>query len=382
MRFDVAIVGLGALGSAAAYQLARRGKRVIGFEQFDLGHSRGASHDTSRIIRRTLRSPQYVGLADAAYRDWRDLETRAGEKLVTRTGGVILVDESAPVTAESFAQSLDAHEVRYELWDHRELRARYPQFRVPEAVEAVYQEDTGIVPAARTTTLLQVLAREMGAVLRARTEVVSLESAEDGVVVVAGADRIHAESVVLCADAWSNRLLRGLGIELPLRHTLEQVSYFQPEQPDRYDSDAFPVWVWEGEHCYYGFPTYGESTVKSARDISDIPLDPWNRSFEPVPEREEELVEFMDGLLPGSGRVIRTLTCQYSLTPDRHFVLDTLPGNPRISMALGAGHAFKFVPTIGRILADLATGQDVSEDISLFSVERAALTAPSGGAEV
>src|SRR5690606_4967245 len=144
-----------------------------------------------------------------------------------------------PVTAESFAQSLDAHEVRYELWDHRELRARYPQFRVPEAVEAVYQEDTGIVPAARTTTLLQVLAREMGAVLRARTEVVSLESAEDGVVVVAGADRIHAESVVLCADAWSNRLLRGLGLGLPLRHTFGQVSHFHPDQPARHASDAF-----------------------------------------------------------------------------------------------------------------------------------------------
>lgn len=367
---DAAVVGLGALGSSAAYHLSRSGASVIGFEQFALGHVRGASHDTSRILRRIYHAPEYVRLANSAYRDWRDLESVAQERFVTVTGGANFFPAGSVVGLDSYVASMEAVGASYDVLDPKELNKRWPQFRLADDVRTLVEDESGIVPASRATAVLQVLARVQGAQLRAECPVTTLEPDQNGVLVHSASGTVHADTVVVCADAWTNRLLAPLGAMLPLNFSLEQVSYFQPRDPGRFTADRMPIWIWEDGPCYYGFPTYGEPTIKAARDSSEIPLDVDNRTFEPVPERLESLTEFMDGLLPGKGQHLRTVTCQYTLTPDRNFALGALPGLERILVALGAGHAFKFAPTIGRILGELATTGTTADDVSSFALDR------------
>lgn len=372
---DVAVVGLGALGSATAYHLARRGVDVTAFEQFELGHVRGASHDTSRIVRRAYERPEYVRLADAAYRDWADLEAATGERLVTPTGGLTFCPADARRPASDFVESLRAVGCDVELLDAAAVADRYPAFRVRDDVTAVLDPSSGIAHASRTVATLQMHARVAGARLRPRCGVESLDDdGGDGVLLTTAEGTVHAGTVVLCADAWTNRLLAPLGAEVPLRVMQEQVTYFGPPRPADFAPGRFPVWIWDGDVCFYGFPTYGEPTVKAARDVSELLTDPDRRTFVPDPGRLEQLSAFMGATLPGSGPALRTVTCQYTLTPDRDFVIDRVPGHPDLLLGLGAAHAFKFTPTFGRVLADLATTGTTQEDLSLFRADRPALT--------
>ncbi|MWV58549.1 N-methyl-L-tryptophan oxidase [Rathayibacter sp. VKM Ac-2754] len=365
---DVAVVGLGAIGSAAAYHLARRGARVVAFEQFELGHVRGASHDTSRIIRTSYGAPEYVRLAQAAYRDWAEFEAVSGETLVSVTGGVVFFPPGSPYSAEAFRASLTETGVPFELLTPAEVAARWPQFVLPAATQTVYTADSGIVHASRSVAALQMQARQHGAELRDRTPVERLTPVDDGVVVHTARGDVHAGKVIVAADAWTNALLAPLGAEIPLVAMQEQVSYFGPSDPGAFDRERFPVWIWEDEHCFYGFPTYGEPTIKAARDVSDNLMSPDERTFAPSPGLLDELRAFLAAVVPASGEVLRTLTCQYALTPDRRFILGPLDEHPDILVGLGAGHAFKFTPTLGRVLAELALDGTTTEDVSAFGV--------------
>lgn len=365
--FEVAVVGMGALGSAATYHLARRGAKVVALEQYELGHVRGASHDTSRIVRTSYGSSAYVRLAQSAYRDWADLEQESGERLLTITGGVILLPTDGPYSASDFTAALTECEVEHELLSPDEVHSRWPQFRVPENVETVYTADTGIAHASRTVATLQMRARVHGADIRDRTPVERLTPDGDGVIVHTANGDIRAGKVVLATDAWTNTLLDPLGATIPLDIMQEQVSYFRPAEPDDYDRAVFPVWIWEDHECYYGFPTYGEPTIKAARDVSENRMTPETRSFVPDPELIEQLTGFMHDVIPGAGPELRTVTCQYALTKDRRFVLSALPQHPDIIVGLAAGHGFKFTPALGRVLAELALDGESTDDLSEFA---------------
>jgi sarcosine oxidase len=364
--FEVAVVGMGALGSAATYHLARRGAKVVALEQFELGHVRGASHDTSRIVRTSYGASAYVRLAQSAYRDWADLEQESGERLLTITGGVIFLPTDGPYSASDFTAALTECDVPHELLTPAEVHGRWPQFRVRDNVETVYTADTGIAHASRTVATLQMRARVHGADIRDRTPVERLTPDGDGVIVHTANGDIRAGKVILTTDAWTNALLDPLGATIPLDIMQEQVSYFRPEVADDYDRSAFPVWIWEDDECYYGFPTYGEPTIKAARDVSENRMTPAERTFVPSAALTAQLTEFMHGLIPGSGPELRTVTCQYALTKDRRFVLSPLPQHPDIIVGLAAGHGFKFTPTLGRVLAELALDGESTDDLSEF----------------
>ncbi len=370
-----AVVGLGALGSAAAYHLARSSAQVIGFEQFDLGHVRGASHDTSRIIRRCYDLPEYVKLADAAYRDWAEFERASGERLVTRTGGVMFCPPDGPIPVTDYAGSLHAVGVAFELLSVAEMHRRFPQFALDAGVETIYTADSGIVHAARSVAALQMQARAHGATLRDRCPVTAISYRGDEVVLDTAAGQVSADTVILCTDAWTNKLLAPLGTAIPLTTMQEQVTYFKPQVASNFEQGTFPVWIWEDHVCFYGFPFFGESTIKAARDVSNVVMDVDARSFVPSGPRLEELAGFMQSTIPGAGQPLRTITCQYALTPDRHLVLGPVPEHPQLLLALGAGHAFKFTPTIGRVLAELALHGRTDQDLSLFQADRGALAA-------
>ena len=375
--FEYAVIGLGALGSATAYELAKRGHSVVGLERFALGHDRGASHDTSRILRHSYHTPEYVRLTREAYDDWAALEADAGESLVTVVGGLDLFPPDPAIAMADYVGSLTAEGIRHELLDVPEIRSRWPQFALPEGTVGLFQERGAIVPAGLGTTVLQHRAAAHGAILRDRSPVTHLHDLGGaGLEVVAGDTTYACDTVVVCADAWTNQVLTGLGFSVPLTVTLEQVTYFRPEDPAAYQPGRLPLWIWMDEPSYYGFPTYGEGTVKAAQDCGGPPVDPDTRGFDADPEMEARLAEHLARMLPGSGPPVRSLRCQYTLTPDRDFVMDAVPGHPSVYVGLGAAHGFKFTPTFGRILADLATTGETTSDISAFGFDRPGLTDP------
>jgi sarcosine oxidase len=374
-QYDVAVVGLGVLGSAAAYHAAQKGKKVIAFEQFELGHVHGASHDTSRIVRTTNSSPEYVALAQAAYKDWAALEKATDQKLLTITGGVFFLPKDAPTPIGDFTRSLDARNVPYEVLNAKEVNKRWPQFDIPDTVDTVYTADTGIAHAAKTVLAMQSLARTHGAVLKEHTRVDRVIPKASGSVVVIQTSKgqVHAAKVILAADAWTNKLLAPLGVHIPLSVMQEQVTYFKPTDEQAWESSRFPVWIWGGDPCFYGFPSFGEPTIKAARDTSNNFMTPEQRTYVHSPQLLEQLNSFMGKVMPDNGRQpLRTVTCQYTITPDRQFVISPLEKHRDIIVGLGAAHAFKFAPAFGRVLAELAVDGKSTEDLSKFGIPQTA----------
>ncbi len=383
--FDYAVVGLGALGSAAAHQLARRGHSVVGLERFELGHRRGASHDTSRILRHSYHTPEYVRLTQEAYDDWARLSAQAadlgaGEELVTVVGGLDLFPPDPAIPMADYVDSLTEVGIDFELLDVGSVHDRWPQFRLPEGTVGLFQERGAIVPAARGTEVMQQLAARHGAVLRDRSPVTGLRDlGPAGVEVTADGTTYRCRGVVVCVDAWTNDVLAGLGHQVPLTVTLEQATYFLPDRPALFEARRLPLWIWMDEPSFYGFPCYGEPTVKAAQDCGGPVVDPDRRTDDEDPTRLGLLAEHMARILPGSGPPVRSLRCQYTLTPDRDFVLDRVPGHAQVVVGLGAAHGFKFAPTLGRLLADLVTGErDVVSPT--FALDRPALTDPGHAA--
>jgi sarcosine oxidase len=375
---DYVVVGLGALGSATAYQLADRGHQVLGLEQYELGHERGASHDSSRIVRRSYHTAGYVRLAGEAYEDWAALSRAAGRELITTTGGVDLYPPGAAIDMADYTSSLVACDVPFETLSPAQVADRWPRIRLPEGSHAVYQADTGMVHAADTVATLQRLAASRGAELRDRTPARVVADGPSGVELETSAGPVRCRRLVVTADAWTNDVLAGVGVSLPLTVTQEQVTYFGPDDPSAFEPGSFPVWIWMDSPSFYGFPCFGEASVKAGQDVGGRITSAAGRTFTADPDNLRRLTDFMGATFPGSSaRTLRTVTCLYTLPPDRDFVVGGLPGHPDIVVGLGAGHGFKFTPTFGRVLADLATDGTTGSDITPFAPDRRALHDPS-----
>jgi monomeric sarcosine oxidase len=374
------VIGAGALGSAAAYALARAGVTdVLVIEQFDLGHARGASEDHSRIIRHAYHSPSYTALTQAAYDNWAELEDETGLQLVLKTGGLDLAVVGGPGEQEiaTYRRALDAFDIGYEDVCGADVRRRWPQWRVDDDVIGIYQADGGILDVRRAGAAHRARARAMGVEFKPRTTVRAIESSDSQVTVTTDDEVYVADKVVLCVASWLPDLLAGLGLDWRITLSQEQVSYFATANLRDFAPDRFPMWIWHGDDVFYGFPVYGEVAVKAARDMSGRFVTQQTRSFDPDPAETAVLERFLRDRLPGAvGPELLSKTCVYDMPPDRDFVLDQLPGHPRICAAVGAGHAAKFAGLIGAILADLATVGTTSYPIDAFRADRAALTDP------
>lgn len=373
--FEYIVLGLGGIGSAAAYWLSRRaGANVLGLEQFELGHARGESQDHSRIIRLSYHLPEYVRLAKRAYATWAEVESDARERLVLKTGGLDLGPRGGAIDLESYAGSMRACGVAFEELDAAEIRKRWPVWHVNDDVHGLFQAEGGIALAARANAAHQRMAEEHGAALRDRTPVESVRASGDEFSVRAGGVVYRCEKLAIAAGPWSSPVLANFGLSLPLEVTKEQVTYFAPADIAPFAPERFPVWIWMDDPSFYGFPNFGESGPKVAQDAGGKPVDPDTRTFEPDPENDARVRRFLERYLPAAlGRVILTKTCLYTLTPDRDFVIDRIPGSPNAAVAIGAGHAFKFASVLGRILSELLIDGRTESDISLFALGRAIL---------
>jgi len=374
--WDAVVVGLGGIGSAAAYWLSRRfGDRVLGLEQFELGHINGASQDHSRIIRLSYHRPEYVRLARRAYATWAEVEAEAGVRIVTRTGGLDVAPRNAAIPLADYVDSLTAEGVPFEELDGPEVMRRWPQWRLSDEHHALFQEDGGLADPNRANAAHQRLARAHGATLLDRTPVVGLRDAGGGDIelTTAGGASYRAARVILAADAWTNELLASFERRLPLTIIREQVTYYACRHPRDFAPDRFPVWIWMDEPCFYGFPTYGEPGPKAAQDVGGHDTTPATRTFEVDLEEHGRVDRFLLAHLPGAfGPDLLTRTCLYTLTPDRDFVLDRLPEAPGVLVALGAAHAFKYASLFGRILTELAAdgATPSAGEIAGFRIDR------------
>lgn len=374
-RHRVIVLGLGGIGSAAAYWAARRlGGDVLGLEQFELGHLNGGSEDHSRIIRLSYHTPAYVELAKAAYEAWSGLESDSGEQVVLRTGGLDLAPANATIGLDDYRSSMTTAGVPFEELDADEVMTRWPQWRLPDHVAGLYQEESGIAMAARANAAHRRMAVEHGADLVAFSGVTSIVETESGVAVDTAEGRHEAERLIIAAGAWTSRVTAHLGVTIPLEVTQEQVVYLDPGDPAAFAPERFPIWIWMTEPSFYGFPVFGEPAVKVAWDRCELVTDPETREHEPRADVTATIRRFVSQHLPDADRGVHLArTCLYTLTPDRDFIVDGVPGSPRVFMAVGAGHAFKFASLIGSILVDLALDGRTHHDIAAFAADRAIL---------
>jgi monomeric sarcosine oxidase len=386
-NYDHIVIGSGIIGSATAYWLAKSGaKDVLVLEQFELGHTNGASEDHSRIIRHAYNSTDYTNLTHAAYDHWSALERETGLPLVLKTGGLDLAPSGTFGEREmnNYKSALDAATIQYEDLDAAEIRRRWPQWNIGDDVVGMFQADGGILNVRNANAAQISRARARGVEFAANTRVVDLSSTEDRVTVTTDRGTFTAGNVVVCVASWIEKLMPSLGLKWNMYLTQEQVSYFATPNIRDFTPDRFPIWIWHGEDTfYYGFPIYGEVAVKISRDGSYRFITSDERSYTPIQEDTDLFAAFLKTYLPGAvGPELVSKTCVYDLPPDRNFILDRVPGHPRITVGVGAAHAAKFGNVLGHILSDITLYEKTAFPIESFGADRGVLTDPTHGVEL
>jgi sarcosine oxidase len=371
-QFDVVVVGLGATGAAALRELARRGFRVAGIEQFTPGHDRGSSHGETRIIRLGyFEHPSYVPLLRRSYELWRELEADSGRRLMRTTGIVEVGPPHGPLIAGTLAASRE-HGLPHTVLDSAELMQQFPAFHVPNEYVGVFQPDGGFVAAEASIEALLELARNTNAEIRTGVRVNTIEPNGQGVRIATSTGEIEARAVIVAAGSWVSALIPGLYEYL--RSTREVMAWFNPRDPGPLMPGRLPVFILESRHgLHYGFPVTSTGTIKIAkhhhRDETVYPDDPRR----PVGDLDEALIRaaVAEHIPAANGALVSAKTCMYTVSPDHDFVVDRLPGAENIIVASPcSGHGFKFAPVMGEILADLATEGGTMHDISRFSLAR------------
>ena len=371
--YDVAVVGLGAMGSAALYHLAARGQRVIGLERATPGHDGGSSHGESRIIRMAyFEHPSYVPLLRRAYENWRALERDTGAELLTLTG---IIEAGIPGSAvvRGALEAARLHDLPHEMLSARRVAGRFPAFALPSHWEALFEADGGFLRPERAIETHIATAKGFGADIRIHTAVTSIEPTSGGVrLKIDGGGVIEAGSVVVSAGAWIGELFPEFGRHLRL--TRQVLGWFEPVQPALVTPDRFPVFLLESEeNIVYGFPDLAGTGVKVG---SHLPGRWLARAGDACQDGDmadaASIHDMLARYIPAAAGPVRNLkTCIYTHTPDEDFVIDRHELHPQIVLASPcSGHGFKFASVIGEILADLATVGATPHDISRFQLNR------------
>jgi len=361
--YDAIVVGLGAMGSAAAYHLSRRGERVLGLDAYPAGHANGSSHGESRIIRLAYyEHPDYNPLLARAYELWAELEAEAGEPLFYPSGGLMIGRPDDELVAESIA-AIGRQEREHEVLDAGELRRRYPVFRPDDDEIALFDPRMGILFADSCVAVHRRLAVAHGAELRDEMPVRGWAATDDGVEVWTGGERFRAGRLVVAAGPWIGKVLPELA--LPVQIERIPVFYWQPrESAERFALGRFPVYMWERreEGVFYGFPHLTRPGIKAGRHHNQDWCDADTVERVVTPEDERLVRDFFARHIPAlTGEVVERYACLYTTTPDQHFLIDRHPAHPNVCYASScSGHGFKFAAVVGELLADLAlTGQTV-----------------------
>ena len=369
--FDAAVIGLGATGSAALFNLAKRGLDVVGIEQHEPGHDRGSSHGESRIIRLSYHEdPSYVPLLRRAYEEWRAFEILDGNEagsLLTITG-ILEAGHPGSASVASSRKAALLHELPFEEMDGRQINARFPAFDLPYDWHGLFQRDGGFLrPEAAIRRFVAAAARR-GADVRIDTFVTAIEPKPGSILVRMGEETIEAARVIVAAGAWIGDFAPDLRKHLSI--TRQVVGWFPPRKPELFEPSRCPVFILDAEedHCY-GFPNFAGTGVKAASHVRGTTLA-HPRDLVPDIDKEDEdrILRMFKRCMPEvGGPASKMMTCMYTRTADGHFLLDHSRQDSRVILASPcSGHGFKFVSLLGRILADLVEDKPLADDITLF----------------
>ena len=376
-HFDVIVLGVGSLGSAACYHLAKRGAKVVGVEQFDVPHRFGSHHGKSRMIRKAYyEHPDYVPLLNRAYELWDELQKKSPEPILNRTGALYLCESEDSVVTGSL-RSAKQHDLPHRHLTGAEIKSEFAQFQVDDSFEGFFEPDGGYLRPEDAIVAHAWQASGLGAMILTNTPVLNWSADDNGVEVRTAEGLLYANELIISAGAWATKILNYLEVELTVTRQVQ--AWFEPKNdPDRFSADQFPCWFIETNAPYghYGFPILpGQKGLKIAehRPGQTIPIEDIGKEvMDPTEQELETLRSILEQYIPGAaGRLLKSCTCLYTNTPDQHFIIDKLPDNPRVNVAAGfSGHGYKFSSVVGEALADLALEGSTQHPIGFLGLSR------------
>jgi sarcosine oxidase len=371
---DVLVVGLGAMGSAALYQLAQRGCRVIGVDMHDPPHSLGSTHGRSRIIREAYyEHPSYVPLVRRAYASWSALERASGETLFQRTGGLMMGAPDSGLVRGAL-ESAALHDIDVEELSAAEIMRRFPAFVAEQGMIGVYERSAGMLFPEACVRAYVGLAKGLGADVRPHTRVHSLSRTNDAITAETSNGTITARRIVVAAGSWASGLLEPLGVSMPLAVERQTMHWFEPAG-DRslLVPERFPIALVEHapNRIFYAMPDIGDG-VKAAIHyegafVTAASIDRAVSEADTAP-----VMELVRRFIPPAGGAIReSAVCMYTNTPDLDFIVAAVPDMPNVILVSAcSGHGFKFASAIGEAAAQLALGEEPDADLSHFGADR------------
>jgi sarcosine oxidase len=375
--FDTIVLGMGGMGSATLCQLAKRGLRVLGIEQFPLVHSRGSSHGHTRIIRTAYyEHPSYVPLVRRSFELWRDLERETNQELLVPSPCVTM----GPLDGElvqGVMQAAREHSLSVESLSNHELMNQFPAFRIGDECTGVLEHDAGMLFVEECVRAQLDVAKQNAAEIKAECPVLDWTANDHGVTVRTKDQTFHAAKLVITAGAWATTLLRDIGV--PFAVMRQTMHWFEPSNRQEFGVGRFPIFLLDTpEGAFYGMPALESRGVKVARHYGAPELaGPSDVNWEVTESDAVPVIAFLNQHIPSAIGPSTGQVCMYTLTPDRHFVIDVHPNHSNVFVAAGfSGHGFKFAPVVGEVLADLVERGSTRQDISLFRATR--FTSPKG----
>ncbi len=371
-KFDVIIVGLGAMGSAAAYHLARRGYKVLGFDRFAPPHAFGSSHGQTRFIREAYyEHPLYVPLVQRAYELWTELEEASGQSLLRLTGGLMIGHRDGELVT-GVRRSAGLYSLTYNIFDPPAIQQKFPAFHLTDDMIGVLEPRAGILFIESCIEAHLELARRHGAIFHFEEPVGGWETDHLGASVQTAKGQYQAERLLLAVGPWLPRQVAG--VTLPLTVERQVMFWFEPaSHPEYFDMSRCPIYIWEyaPNRFFYGYPDYGVG-IKVGRHHEGEISDPSSVRRDVTAEEIEEMRGLLHQFMPdAAGALKSSAVCLYTNTPDSHFIIDIHPIYSRVLIASPcSGHGFKFSSVIGEVLADLLTEGHTRFDLSPFQLDR------------
>lgn len=368
---DVIVIGCGAMGACSLWQLARRGARVIGFEQFEPGHGRGSSHGESRIIRSAISEGGfYVPLVQRAFELWRELEAESRMELLLITGCLLVGHPDSDLVAGS-RRSAREHGLSQQLLSADEMSMRFPQHRLHQGEIGLFEQQGGVLRPEAAVKAAAAAAVAQGADIRRQTRVESVSIGPRGVDIQAGGRRYSARRAVVAAGSWLGRLLPDLQLPVTVERIVQH--WFPSRHPELFGPDSFPPFIRQRRGGdWFGLPRLERNEVKVAIHHGGRAADPDALASEVDEDDVRPVAELVRAWLPDlEPAPVRSQVCMYTNTPDLNFLVGITPGKESVVVLGGfSGHGFKFAPVIGEVAADLSLEGSTRHPIGPLAVDR------------
>lgn len=375
--FDVIVAGLGGVGAAACYALAKNGVKVLGIDQHQPPHGFGSSHGDTRIIRKSyFEHPNYVPLLKSAYLLWQEIEARSEEQLYYPTG-LLEIGPGDGVVIQGILRSAAEHRLPIDQWSMRQAQEKHTGIDGDQKWQVVFERDAGYLLVEKCIATYLEQAQQLGATLRYHEKMISWAGQSQGVQVRLQDETLHAKKLVLCAGPWAHQVLAAY--DLPLKVLRKHMYWYRCNTTDYLQSHGFPCFFFDTpDGYYYGFPDHGEFGLKVARHSGGTTVERVDGTHERDPEDQQLVEQFLRQCMPNvlgpqasPSALTRWSGCYYTMTPDENFIVDRLPDLPHVVVIAGlSGHGFKFTSVLGDIASHLVMDTDCGLDIGFLGINR------------